>query len=541
MREANAVDARRTLSRRGFVKSVGLAAFSLLAAKPLSTWAKARPRPNVLFIIADDLNDSIKGMGGHPQAHTPNIDRLIARGTMFTNAHNTQPWCAPSRASLWSGLYPSTSGYHGAGHWRKHPVLGKTVPVMEHFKNNGYHVYGTGKVFHNNHEDKSLYHEYKYDADFGPWPWDGKRRREHPDLTFMFETHYVRNLPRLHDAPHMQTFGPLSRIPRFVPDPDTGVPGFKGWYLDGKPFRYLSEDDRDLMPDELSTKWAVEVLGRRHDRPFFLGVGFNRPHVPMYAPKKYFDLFPFDAVQLPPYLSDDFRDCARALLNADRKGWQNFRLLHAAGGERLWKRWVQAYLANVAFVDDQVGDILDALERSPYANDTIIILTSDHGFHMGEKDWLFKNSLWEESTRVPLVVIAPGVTKPYRQCDHPVSLIDMYPTLIDLCGLPEKPNANGNGYELDGHSLRPFLQDPQNGRWDGPEVALTMLGNQRRAHFSVRSRRWRYTLCHNGEEELYDHAGDPHEWTNLAANPKFAEITSKMKSQLLQMKKGKPG
>lgn len=507
-----------------------------LAAILASVWPPeatlASERPNVLFIICDDLNDSVEGMGGHPQARTPNVDRLAEQGVMFTNAHNPQPWCAPSRASLWSGLHPVRSGYHGRGHWRRHPVLRNTVTVMEHFKNNGYRVYGTGKLFHNRQEDKSIYTKYKYDADFGPWPWDGKRRREHPDLACLFETHYVNNLPRLHDAPHMQTFGPLSSVPEFAPAPDAGIPGFRGWSLGRKPFRYVDPHDRDLMPDELSARWAIEVLRRRHAGPFFLAVGFNRPHVPMYAPKEYFDLFPLDEIHLPPYLSDDLRDCARALFDADRKGWQNFRLLHAAGGERMWKRWVQAYLANVAFVDDQLGKILDALERSPYAGNTIVIFTSDHGFHMGEKDWLFKNSLWEESTRVPLVVAAPEVAKPGRRCAQPASLVDMYPTLIDLCGLPVDPNARGNGHALDGHSVRPFLQHPEGGPSDGPSAALTMLGS---GHFSIRTCRWRYTLCKSGEEELYDHANDPHEWHNLAARPEMAPRKRELREQLRQL------
>ncbi|MHC4399904.1 MAG: sulfatase [Planctomycetota bacterium] len=511
--------------------TITLAVFLVPAACSTAAGA-ADERPNVLFVIADDLNDSVDGMGGHPQARTPNIDRLAEQGVMFTNAHNPQPWCAPSRAALWSGLHPITSGYHGRGHWRQHSVLGKTVPVMEHFKRSGYAVYGTGKLFHNNHEDKSIYHEYKYDADFGPWPWDGKRRREHPDLALLFRTHFAKNLPRLHDAPHMQTFGPLSSVPRFDPDPESGIPGFQGWYLGKEAFRYSGQNDRDLTPDELSAQWAVEVLQRPHDRPFFLGVGFNRPHVPMYAPKKYFDLFPLNEIELPPYLSDDFRDCARALLDADHKGLQNFRLLHAAGGERMWKRWVQAYLANVAFVDDQLGGILDALQKSRHARNTIVVFTSDHGFHMGEKDWLFKNSLWEESTRVPLVIVAPEAAQPGGRCDHPVSLIDLYPTLIDLCGLPSNPNAGGNDYALDGHSVRPFLESPEDGTWDGPSAALTMLGQR---HFSIRTRHWRYTLCNNGEEELYDHRNDPHEWHNLASSPQTDDTRKELREQLRKL------
>jgi arylsulfatase A-like enzyme len=302
-----------------------------------------------------------------------------------------------------------------------------------------------------------------------------------------------------------------------------------------RPFRYVDEDDRDRMPDELCADWAAEILHSRHQGPFFLGVGFSRPHIPLYAPKKYFDMFPLERIEFPPYLSNDTDDCARALLLGDPKGLEKFRLLHAAGGEEMWKRWIQAYLACVAFVDDQAGKVLRALESGPHARNTIVILTSDHGFHMGEKDYIFKNSLWEESTRVPLVVAMPDGMSAGRRCDAPVSLIDMYPSVLDLCGLPGDPNSGAGGRRLDGHSIRPFLEDPQQGKWSGPEVALTQLGGGERAHHTVRGRRWRYTLCSNGEEELYDHSADPHEWKNLAADPAHKEVKQRLKAELLRM------
>ncbi|MBM3744397.1 MAG: sulfatase [Acidobacteria bacterium] len=524
---------RNPATRRSFLRSAGAAALSAPAL--VTARGASRARPNVLFIACDDLNDSVEGMGGHAQARTPHIHRLMERGVQFTNAHNNQPWCAPSRASLWSGLYPFTSRYHGSGHWRKHPVLGRAVTLMEHLGKSGYGVYGTGKLFHNGHEPKDLYTQYGHDPDFGPWPWDGKERREHPSLACLFETAYYKNLPLLHETPPYQTWGPLSDVPAFKADPAKGAPGYRGWWLYQRPFRYVSEQDREPMPDEACAEWAAEVLSRRHERPFFLGVGFSRPHIPLYAPKKYFDMFPPDRIQLPPYLSNDVDDCARALLLADPKGLEKFRLLHAAGGEIMWKRWIQAYLACVTFVDDQVGKVLDALERSPHARNTIVILTSDHGFHMGEKDYIFKNSLWEESTRVPLVIDAPELRRRGARCDHPVSLIDMYPTIADLCGLPADPNARGNGYRLDGYSIRPFLDDPHSGSWSGPSVAVTQLGAGERAHYSIRGRQWRYTLCANGEEELYDHAADPNEWTNLAPDPKFAAVKADLKRELLRI------
>ena len=422
-------------------------------------------------------------MGGRPQARTPNIHRLMERGIQFTCAHNNQPWCALSRTSLWSGIYPFTSRYHGAGHFRKNPNLANHVFLNQHLLRSGYEVFGTGKLYHNGHEEKHNYTRYGHDPDFGPWPWDGNRNREHPSQSFLFETAYYKNLPRLHEEPHMQTWGPLSDVPSFAPDPAKGVPGYSGWWMAKRPFRYAGEGDRDPLPDELCADWAAGVLRERHDRPFFLGVGFSHPHIPLYAPKRYFDIFPPESIELPPYLSNDTDDCARALLLADPKGLEKFRLLHAAGGEMMWKRWIQAYLACVAFVDDQAGKVLRALEASPYAKNTIVILTSDHGFHMGEKDYIFKNSLWEESTRVPLVVALPDGGNAGRRCGAPVSLIDMYPSVLDLCGLPANPDTGGNRLPLDGHSIRPFLDDPENGKWNGPPVAITQLGGGEKSHF----------------------------------------------------------
>jgi arylsulfatase A-like enzyme len=518
-------------------------------------------RPNVLLIICDDLNDSVEGLGGHPQARTPNMSRLVADGVRFTNAQCAAPLCGPSRASLLTGLSPVTTGYYGynqgANKWRQNPSLKNARTFLEHFKANGYDVLGTGKIFHNGQEDWNVWNKgdgFGARPSFGPFPWDGKT--DHPGaipgINYM-SSHP--NLPEpLRSAVRWHSFGPLSDIPDWQPDSAKGIPGHKGWILYRKPFRYVSEEDRDLMPDELNAAWAADVLSRPHDRPFLLAVGFNRPHAPFYAPKKYFDMFPIGEVRLPPYLKDDLNDCARALWDfPDRPsplgflpgkfGFHAFTLLQETGGESMWKRWIQAYLACVTYVDDQLGKILDALAKSPHADNTIVIFTSDHGYHMGEKDYIFKNSLWEESSRVPLIVVAPGVSRSNTACEHPISLMDMFPTLIDLCGLSSAPNEGGNGLQLDGHSIRPFLVDPDAGQWDGPSVALTAIagrdvleinepGKAARLHLSVRSERYRYILCNNGEEELYDHQNDPHEWRNLAGKPDHAAITNQLREQL---------
>jgi len=552
----------RSFNRRDFLRWSATAAGGAMFWPALSTLGADAPangeRPNVLFIMTDDLNDSIAGMGGHPQARTPNINRLMARGVRFTNAQCSAPLCGPSRASWLTGLSPCTTGYFGyrqqQNHWRHFPLLQDARTMMEHFTANGYDVYGTGKIMHGGHEDWSVWQRPDgFDGRgirprMGPWATDGTRRVR--DL-YQFIGHPA--MPSVYHRHHFKVFLPLSEVPSWPADPEKGIPGHTGWadyeVRDGKwynkEFRYVSETDRDLMCDEQSARWSADVLRQKHGRPFMLMNGFMRPHTPLIAPKKYFDMFPLGEIELPPYLENDLDDCAKSfLLGNGYARW--FPELMEAGGVDLWKQWVRAYLACVAFVDDQVGIVLDALEKSPYADNTIVIFSSDHGYHMGEKDWLFKNSIWEEATRVPLVVHAPGVTKRGIECDHPVSLLDMYPMLNDLCGLSNDPNADGNGAELDGHSIRPFLEDPVHGEWDGPSVALTSVnsslplevdepGKPENQHHTVRSRRWRYTLCYNGEEELYDHHADPHEWENRADDPACANAKRELKAELLRL------
>jgi arylsulfatase A-like enzyme len=292
------------------------------------------------------------------------------------------------------------------------------------------------------------------------------------------------------------------------------------------------------MPDESYSRWAAEMLQKTHDKPFILGVGYMRPHTPLYVPQKYFDLFPLDRIQLPPYKEDDLDDCREFVHLILQYGFERHELYRKAD---LWKRFIQAYLAAVAFADAQVGVLLEALDKGPHRDNTLIILTSDHGFHMGEKRYNFKLTNWEESTRVPFIVVPPGARKSRAACNHPISLIDVYPTLVDYCGLPSNPNLGKSGHALDGHSVRPFVDDPAAGKWDGPDVALiAVFGEGKKEggeyhNFSVRGERWRYTLYENGAEELYDHRNDPNEWTNLAGAPEHAQVRAELKKTLLHM------
>ena len=248
----------------------------------------------------------------------------------------------------------------------------------------------------------------------------------------------------------------------------------------------------------------------------------------MYAPQ---------SLELPPYLEGDLEDCARALVEHRPYGFLKFDLLKK-GGDSLWRQWLQAYLACIAFIDDLMGDILDALEKSPYRDNTIVVFTSDNGYHMGEKDYLYKDSLWEESGQIPLIIQTPEVSNSGGICRSPVSLIDLYPTLIDLCRLPSDPHAATHSHPLQGHALGPLLQNPEEGRWPGPPVAFTSVRGDSGIHHSVRSATHRYTLCQNGEEELYDHRADPHEWHNLATDPQAAETKAELRGQLVAILSG---
>jgi len=513
-------------------------------------------RPNVLFIICDDLNDSVEGMGGHPQAKTPNLSRLASEGIKFSNAHSAAPVCGPSRASLWTGIYPHHSGLYGhsqdRNQWHNNPVLKNCKPLFEHFADNGYRIYGAGKLFHNNHNTEPLFNRtdslgtFGYGQEYGPFAYSGdmsegisKALRAHPDV------------PEQFGMTGFNSFASIDNVPEILPDKENGIDGYKGWVLipGFKPtaLRYVSEEDRDPLPDEVTANFGIDVLQQNHDEPFLITLGIIRPHAPWHAPQSYFDMFPLDEVKLPPYLENDLEDCAEELWNTRfNYGNMRFRALHeCCEGDQGWRRWLQAYLACVAFADAQVGRVLDALDKSKYADNTIVIFTSDHGFHMGEKDQIFKRTVWDESTRVPMIIRMPDGRNKGKECTHPVGLIDLYPTLVDLCGLTEDTYREG-GRPLDGHSIRPFLNDPENGSWNGPDVALSAIvagipveqdvpANVDDQHFSVRSKDWRYTLTRKGDEELYDHRTDPHEWNNLADDPAFSEMKETLNGSLLKL------
>jgi arylsulfatase A-like enzyme len=377
-----------------------------------------------------------------------------------------------------------------------------------------------------------------------------KALRAHPDV------------PEQFGVTGFNSFGSIDNVPEILPDKENGIDGYKGWILikGRKPFRYNTEEDRDPLPDEVNANFGIDVLQQDHDEPFLITLGIIRPHAPWHAPQSYFDMFPLDEIKKPPYLENDLDDCAEELWKFetdDGKVAGNFERLLGYGmyrfnalqdsyeGDEGWRRWMQAYLACVAFADAQIGRVLDALDQSQYADNTIVVVTSDHGFHMGEKDQIMKRTVWDESTRVPLIIRMPDGRNKGKESNHPVGLIDLYPTLVDLCGLTEDTYREG-GRPLDGHSLRPFLNDPENESWDGPDVALSAIeagvpvknnvpANVDDQHFSVRSKDWRYTLTRKGDEELYDHRTDPNEWNNLADDPAFSEVKATLNKSLLSL------
>lgn len=484
--------------------------------------------PNVILIICDDLNDYVQGFDGHPQTRTPNISRLARSGVSFTQAHCNIPICGPSRASLFTGIYPHNSGCFGFTKWDGYEVLKNSRTMMDHFRSEGYETLGTGKLMH--HLVRQEWKIYGNPADYGPFAFDGESKLAHPDVP----------------APYREigavdgSFGPLVNVTGKLSPEGKPLSWITGGWGKQRPLNVSSQDERDLTADELNGQWAVTQLNNRANKPgrqpFFMGVGFIRPHTPLIVPQRFFDLFPIDSIELPVIRPRDVEDTYSQTIRGIPEGADGprsedmgTRLFNAlvesydSQSEAL-RHFIQAYLASVASVDEQIGKILDAVDGSSLRENTIILLTSDHGWGMGEKNYLYKNSLWQESTRVPLIIRAPGVAQSAAVATHPVSLIDIYPTLIDLCSLNDDTQKTDKGHSLDGYSLKPLLENPASNHWPGPPSVLTALYKWRvkydpsRESYSLRSRDWRYIRYENGKEELYATTTDPYEWKNLAGD-----------------------
>ena len=450
----------------------------LIPASGAATGQAAEQNPDIVFIIVDDLNDWLGCLQGHPDARSPNIDALAASGMLFPQAYCNAPQCRPSRTSLNHGIYPFHTGTYFNAKFKDEKKI--TTPSMQqYFMQQGYRVASGGKVFHG-----------------GP----GTRGDS--------------LLGRPGD-----------------PKPPAGKDKFGGLNPPNDGFALNVKDEQ--MGDYKVAQWAVEQWNQESSQPLFMSVGFFRPHRPLQVPESYFRQFPLDSIRKPmePAADDwnDMPDFAKRLARShahkplhSRKTSDGKTVRDLSDHEYIvesneWETTIQAYQASIAFVDRQIGRFLDALKTNPRGRETIVMLVSDHGWHLGEKKHWCKGAIWEQTTRIPFMIRAAGV-KPGSVCMQPVSLIDVFPTLVDLAGLPVPEH-------LDGSSVKPQLVDPMQKR--SPVISSYGDGNT-----AIRTRRWRYIRYEDGSEELYDHSDDPHEWKNLAESAEHQEVKRELAAEI---------
>lgn len=451
---------------------------SLLALGLLLLSASALPaadakKPNVLFIAIDDLRDWVGYLHHNEQTKTPNIDRLARMGTAFTRSYCAAPVCNPSRAALMSGMRPSTTGVYGnETDWRK--VIPEDKPLTTAFRNAGYFVCGAGKIYHESFKRRSEWDDYLEKEG------DGKAANQ------------------------------LSKNAK-----DKGVGGIR--------FAPLDCADSDLEDYHIAD-YGIEELGKAHDKPFFLAVGLHKPHMAWNVPQKWYDMFPLESIQLPPYKEDDLDDIPPAGVAMAKPQGDHKAMLDSGR----WKEAIQAYLAATAYTDMNIGRVLDAFDKSPHKDNTIIVFWCDHGWHLGEKHHWRKFALWEEATRAPLLWVVPGLTKPGSVCERTVDFMSIYPTLMDVCGIAKPAH-------VEGPSIKPLLAAPA-AAWATPALTTHGFNNH-----GVRSEGWRYIRYANGEEELYNEAADPNEWTNLANDPQYDGTKAELAKFLPATNQKSPG
>ncbi len=423
---------------------------------------------NILFIPVDDLNHWVGHLGRNKQVKTPNLDRLARMGITFTQAHCAAPVCCPSRAAVLSGLRPGTTGvYNNTNDWRR--VIPDSITMPTFFRKQGYRVVGGGKLYHGGFDRDSEFDEY----------FRSRNDKVNRQLTAK-----------------------------------RGIGNM----------RWVQMDTGDeALGDYEVVSWAIAQFQKKPthsnaNKPLFVGCGIVRPHLPWNVPKKYFDLYPIDSIELPPYREDDLDDIpAEGVKMANPTG--DHATMQKNGGEKLWKEAIQAYMANISYADAQLGRLLDGLEKSPYKNNTAIVLWGDHGWHLGEKHHWRKFSLWEEATRAPMIWVVPGLTKAGGVCNRPVDFMSIYPTLADIAGFSPPGHCEGK-------SLRPLLANPT-ATWNQP--AITTFGQN---NHSIRTETWRYIQYAKGGKELYDHRTDPYEWTNLATNQTTLAVQTELAKKL---------
>lgn len=462
---------------------VSLAAGHALAAAP--------ERPNVLFVAIDDLNDYISPLDNQPGVRTPNFQRLAQRSVTFANAHCAAPACHPSRVAVMTGVHPSRSGIyrnlfgaHGPRWRHESPILENAVVLSQHFRDHGYRAVGGGKIFH----------------------------------TLQWTPGDSQNDPDAWDAYRGDPLDPISSDwprPQLTPDSEAGLGP-------GRPLgaRQLFGATPLQVPDEQTgdhqvVDWAIEQMNQPAEQPLFLAVGLFRPHIPWEVPQRWFNRHPIEQIALPQHRAGDLDDAH----SHGREGW------HAWVTENdQWTRFVQGYLASVSYVDHQLGRLLDALDASPLAGDTIVVVWSDHGFHLGEKQNWEKFALWDQTTRVPLFIHAPGVSDDGAATRTPATLTDLYPTLCELAGLPVPA-------QCDGHSLATQVRDPEAPRRQ-PALTSYHFGGESAPSHAVADARYRLIRYADGFEELYDLEADPREFTNRADDAALQEVKSRLASFL---------
>ena len=430
-----------------------------------ATPAPAADRPNVLMIAVDDLNHWVGHLNRNPQARTPNFDRLAARGISFTNAHTIVPACEPSRAALMGGRRPWQTGCYKNGHfWKKHQPVGEGLSAQ--FLQAGYRVSGAGKIYHS--------------MEYHPAEWSDYMRRK--DIS--------------NDGPNVKKYD--------------------GYHDD---VVHPNLQDQDLK-DWHTVDYCIKRLNQKTDQPFFIACGLYKPHLPFVVPRKYYDAFPLEDIQLPPHLENDLDDLPKAGVNMAKPNADHAKFLKSGR----WKAAIQSYLATCSYTDMNLGRLLDALDASPNADNTIICLWSDHGWSLGEKQHWRKFALWEETTRVVNLWVVPGVSEPGQLCHAPVDLSSVYPTLCELAGL-ETPDF------VAGTSLVPLLKDTQS-EWTQPAITTHGQGNH-----SVKTRTHRYIRYADGSEELYDVVQDPYEWKNLAGQSETQALRQQLARWLPKQEK----
>jgi arylsulfatase A-like enzyme len=429
----------------------------------------ADKRPDIVFIIVDDLNDWVGCLGGHPDAKSPHIDALAASGMLFSQAYCNSPQCRPSRTSLNHGIYPFNTGTYFNARGKTEKKI-ETPTMQQFFMDGGYRVASGGKVFHGNPGKVG-------DSLFG-------RPRD--------------------------------------PKPPEGKDNFNALKAPNDGYALDTTDEK--MGDYKVSQWANEQWNTVTEKPLFMSVGFYRPHRPLQVPKPWFELFPLDSIRRPtePQGVDDWDDLpefARKLARTHahkpmHKGLSDHEYIVAS---KQWDVTIRAYQASIAFVDRQIGRFLESLQTNPRGRETFVMLVSDHGWHLGEKKHWCKGAIWEQTTHIPFIVRGPGV-KVGSTCTQPISLIDVYPSLVDLAGM-DVPDW------LDGKSMKPQLAEPATRR--SPAISSYGEGNT-----SIRTERWRYIRYEDGSEELYDHRVDPDEWTNLANQPEHAKTVRRLANKI---------